>query len=67
MRCSASEKVERLEGERLRAIVKGICVDDLYLASIAGTGVGDWGSEQVAKHALGGLGFFGEHADGCVR
>jgi len=29
VRCGASEKVGRVEGEHLRAIVKGVCVDDL--------------------------------------
>jgi len=68
VRCGASEEVERVEDEHLRAIVKGVCAEDLYLASIAGagTGVGDWGSEQVAEDAFCGFGRFGEHADGCV-
>ena len=51
-RCGASEKVERVKGEHLRAIVKGVCVEDLCLGGIAGAGVGDWGSEQVAEHTL---------------
>ena len=69
VRCGAGEEIEGVEGKHLRAIVKGVCVEDLYLASIVGPGteVGDWGSEQVAEHALGGFGFFGEHAEGRVR
>ncbi len=55
VRCGASEKVEGVEGDDLRAVVNAVRAEDLYPGGIAGagTGVGDGGSEQVADDADG--------------
>ena len=68
VRCGAGEEVEGVEGEHLGAVVDSVRAEDLYPGGIAGagTGVGNWGSEQVTEDALCSCRFFWDDADGGV-